>query len=83
MTDHTDKKEDAASVPVPMTADGIPLVVNGKELTKTQRQALREAKARKMAAVKNEPAREVNGADRTTDPTRYGDWEKGGRAVDF
>ena len=83
MTDHTDKEEDGASVPVPLTADGIPLIVNGKELTKTQLQALREAKARKTAAVTDEPAPEVNGADRTTDPTRYGDWEKGGRAVDF
>ena len=28
------------------------------------------------------PAKEIGGRD-GLDPTRYGDWEKGGRAIDF
>ena len=31
---------------------------------------------------KGEPAREVGGRD-GPDPTRYGDWEKNGRCIDF
>ena len=29
------------------------------------------------------PAKEIGGRKDGLDPTRYGDWEKGGRAVDF
>lgn len=74
--------EDSPSVPT--TPDGIPLIVNGKELTPVQIAALREARARREEAQADGPGpREINGADRSTDPTRYGDWEKAGRAVDF
>ena len=30
-----------------------------------------------------EPAKQIGGRKNGLDPTRYGDWEKGGRAVDF
>jgi len=70
--------------PVPLTDDGIPMVANGRKLSDVEIQALREAKARRDAidARANVP-KEVNGGDRAAEPTRYGDWEKGGRAVDF
>ena len=63
--------------------EDIPHVVNGQELTPVQRQALREAKARHDAQEESRAPKEVGGADRDTDPSRYGDWEKDGRAVDF
>ena len=70
--------------PVPTTDDGIPLIVNGKRLNETQIAALREARDRAIAmAEAPEPPREIGGARRDHDPSRYGDWEKAGRAVDF
>lgn len=33
--------------------------------------------------VKPEPVREIGGRKDGPDPTRYGDWEKNGRCVDF
>lgn len=66
------------------TDDGIPLVVNGTPLTPTQIGALREARARRDAidAAGDLPP-ETGGPDRPEEPTRYGDWEKAGRAYDF
>ena len=75
--------DQAEPQPVPMTEDGIPLVVNGQELTEIQIQALREAKERRDKIALEDAEREVGGANRTTNPTRFGDWEKDGRAVDF
>jgi len=43
--------------------------------------ALAEAEARRAAACPARPA-ELGGRD-GPEPTRYGDWEKGGLAVDF
>ena len=73
-----------APEPVPTTEDGLPLVVNGRRLTDTQIEALREARARRDAidAAGDLPP-EVDGPDRPEEPTRYGDWEKAGRAYDF
>ncbi len=34
------------------------------------------------AAADKKPAKEIGGRG-GLDPTRYGDWEKGGRAIDF
>lgn len=67
-----------------MTDDGIPLIVNGETLTQTQITALREARARRDAidAAGDLPP-EQGGPDRPEEPTRYGDWEKAGRAYDF
>lgn len=33
-------------------------------------------------ADRDQPAREIGGRD-GPDPVRYGDWEKGGRCIDF
>jgi hypothetical protein len=30
-----------------------------------------------------QPVREIGGRKDGTDPTRYGDWEKNGRCIDF
>lgn len=48
------------------------------------RRALAEAEARRRAAEKVERPRprEINGP-KGEEPTRYGDWERGGRAIDF
>jgi hypothetical protein len=46
------------------------------------RRALAEAEARRKAAVKEDRQREINGPA-GEEPTRYGDWERGGRAIDF
>ena len=70
--------------PPPRTEDGIPLYANGQKLSEAQIQALREAKARRAAidAAGDLPP-ERGGPDRKEEPTRYGDWEKAGRAYDF
>lgn len=65
------------------TNDEVPLIVNGQRLSPIQIQALREAAARRAEIELKDSTREVGGADRETNPTRYGDWEKAGRAVDF
>ena len=44
--------------------------------------ALAEAEARRKAAAKDAPPRELGGRD-GPDPARYGDWEKKGIAIDF
>ena len=44
--------------------------------------ALAEAEARRKAAKPADLPAEVGGP-KGEEPTRYGDWEKGGRAVDF
>ncbi len=61
-----------------------------KDLPPAAKRALAEAEARRQAATKaaaeaakaeNRP-KELNGP-KGEEPTRYGDWERGGRAVDF
>jgi hypothetical protein len=55
-------------------------------LTPAARRALAEAEERRRLAdarrAANPAAKEVGGRD-GPDPTRYGDWEKGGIASDF
>jgi hypothetical protein len=54
----------------------------GVALTPAARRALEEAAARrKAAAVPGAPAEK--GGPAGPEPTRYGDWERKGRAVDF
>ncbi|VAW15892.1 hypothetical protein MNBD_ALPHA09-1557 [hydrothermal vent metagenome] len=53
------------------------------ELAPAARRALAEAKARRdAAALRPASPAEVGGPD-GPEPTRYGDWEKGGIASDF
>ena len=53
-----------------------------KDLPPAAIRALEEAEARRRA--ENEAARpNEQGGLKGPEPTRYGDWERGGRAVDF
>jgi hypothetical protein len=54
----------------------------GKVLTPAARRALAEAAARKAAAAHAETPHEIGGP-KGPEPTRYGDWERKGIAVDF
>jgi hypothetical protein len=45
--------------------------------------ALEEAEARRQAAPRQDLPAEINGRRDGEEPTRYGDWEKKGLAVDF
>ncbi|MEM8937066.1 MAG: DUF1674 domain-containing protein [Pseudomonadota bacterium] len=55
----------------------------GKDLPPEAVRALKEAAERRAAEdVKREKAREIGGP-KGEEPTRFGDWERGGRAVDF
>ncbi|MFP4002966.1 MAG: DUF1674 domain-containing protein [Alphaproteobacteria bacterium] len=62
-------------------ADG---AATGKTLSPAARRALAEAAERRRQAGRDQaPApKEVNGP-RGPEPTRYGDWERKGRACDF
>ena len=53
----------------------------GARLTPAARRALEEAAARRRKAPPAQPAE--NGGPEGPEPTRYGDWERKGRAVDF
>ncbi len=54
----------------------------GVALTPAARRALKEAAARRKATAKAEAPPE-QGGPAGPEPTRYGDWERKGRAVDF
>lgn len=62
----------------------IPGAAPGKDLTPAARRALLEA-AERRAAREAETASlpPEEGGPAGLEPTRYGDWERGGRAVDF
>jgi len=55
----------------------------GKALPPAARRALEEAAERRAAQPKPEPMPEEIDGPKGPEPTRYGDWERGGRAVDF
>jgi hypothetical protein len=61
---------------------GLPGAAPGKPLSPEARRALEEAAARRAAATSPELPPEQGGRD-GPDPTRFGDWEKKGLAVDF
>lgn len=53
-----------------------------RTLTPEAKRALAEAEARRKAADQQEAAPELGGRD-GPEPTRFGDWERKGIAVDF
>ena len=75
--------DDPSTAETELTEDGIPLVVNGRRLTDQEVAILREAAERRKEIALTDQDTEIGGAKRTTNPSRYGDWEKGGRAIDF
>ena len=79
MTDHP--TPDPASDAPAFNAD-VPHATPERPLDETARRALMEAAERRAAAAK--PALQPeHGGPRGPEPTRYGDWEKKGLAVDF
>jgi hypothetical protein len=60
----------------------VPGAAPGKTLTPEARRALEEAEARRQAAAPLHLPAEIDGRG-GEEPTRYGDWEKKGLAVDF
>ena len=60
----------------------VPEAAPGKPLSDAARRALQEAEARRQAAEAAELAPE-QGGPRGLEPTRFGDWERKGLAVDF
>lgn len=53
-----------------------------KDLPAPALRALEEAAERRQNAVKTEAPKEIGGPT-GAEPTRFGDWERAGRAVDF
>jgi hypothetical protein len=60
----------------------VPGAAPGKTLSPEAIRALEEADARRRAATRQDLPTEIDGRD-GPEPTRYGDWEKKGLAVDF
>ena len=52
-----------------------------RDLPEAARRALEEAEARRKAPAPDLPTE--RGGRKGPEPTRYGDWERGGRAIDF
>ena len=73
--------EDSAGETAGVSAT-IPGAAPGKVLSPEAIRALEEAEARRQAAAAAELPPEINGRG-GEEPTRYGDWEKKGLAVDF
>ena len=65
-----------------MDDDLPPGAAPGKPLTPEARRALAEAEARRLAAVEAAALPE-DGGPKGLEPTRFGDWERKGIAVDF
>lgn len=53
-----------------------------KNQTQSQKKAMDAKTLKKKSLELNEQAEEFGGQD-GPEPTRYGDWEKGGRCTDF
>jgi hypothetical protein len=66
-------------------SDDLPIegAAPGKALTPAARRALEEAAARKAAQAQAQAAAVELGGPAGLEPTRYGDWERKGLAVDF
>lgn len=75
MTDHPTPETPTLNADVPHATPERPL-------SEAARRALLEAAERRAAAAANASAPE-HGGPRGPEPTRYGDWEKKGLAVDF
>ncbi|PZU59225.1 MAG: DUF1674 domain-containing protein [Brevundimonas sp.] len=68
--------------PAPAFNADVPHATTERPLSETARQALLEA-AERRAAQAPTPAEVEHGGPRGPEPTRYGDWEKKGLAIDF
>lgn len=86
MTDHptpdAPTETDAAAETAPAFNADVPHATPERPLTEAARRALLEA-AERRAATEQAELRAEHGGPRGPEPTRYGDWEKKGLAVDF
>jgi hypothetical protein len=83
MTDDDNTSGDRiAASPSEAETAAIPGAAPGKTLTPEAIRALQEAEARRQAAPRQDLPTEIGGRD-GEEPTRFGDWEKKGLAVDF
>ena len=73
---------DAAPQMTIIRVGDVPGAAPGKALSPEARRALEEADARRRAAAPDDLPPEIDGRG-GEEPTRYGDWEKKGIAVDF
>lgn len=78
----TDHPTPDAPPPAPTFNADVPHATPDRPLDDTARRALLEAAERRAAAAAAELPPE-HGGPRGLEPTRYGDWEKKGLAVDF
>jgi len=78
VTDHPTPEETAS----PSLNADVPHATTERPLTEAARRALLEA-AERRAAEDAEGLPTEHGGPRGPEPTRYGDWEKKGLAVDF
>jgi hypothetical protein len=60
-----------------------PNAAPGKTLSPAARRALQEAAERRAKEAMTPPASDEHGGPSGPEPTRYGDWERKGVAVDF
>jgi hypothetical protein len=65
-----------------MADETVPNAAPGKTLSPAAKRALQEAAARRAEATTAPAPTELGGAQ-GPEPTRYGDWERKGVAVDF
>lgn len=78
MTDHPTPETTTA----PVLNHEVPHATPDRPLTEAARRALLEAAERRAAAAETGLASE-HGGPSGPEPTRYGDWEKKGLAIDF
>lgn len=63
--------------------DTPPNAAPGKALTPAAIRALEEAEARRQAEAEAQARADEQGGPKGPEPTRFGDWERKGIAVDF
>lgn len=82
MTDHPTPESALEGGASPALNADVPHATPERPLSDAARRALLEAAQRRAAAIEAEPPVE-HGGPLGPEPTRYGDWEKKGLAVDF
>ena len=81
MTEHPTPDVDADRAAAGLNAD-VPHATADRPLSEAARRALLEA-AERRAQAEQVQVRDEHGGPAGPEPTRYGDWEKKGLAIDF
>lgn len=82
MTEQPTPSSTEAEAPAPAFNTDVPHATPTRPLSEPARRALLEA-AERRAAEEAKVLAEEHGGPRGPEPTRYGDWEKKGLAIDF